>query len=183
MKRRDFLSYAAVVSAAASAGVACARGQGGEQATSGTHDLVLKNGRVFDGAGNPWFKADIGLKDGRINKIGRVDEQHADRVIDVDGLFVSPGFIDIHSHSDTSMFVDPWMESKIRQGITTEVNGNCGGSPAPLNEKLKARVGRRLPEEDIDWSTMGGYLDRLEQHGIARIRPESCRKRNGVTSE
>ena len=167
MKRREFLSYAAAVSAAASAGVACARTQGGEQATSGTNDLVLKNGRVFDGAGNPWFRADIGLKNGRINKIGRVDEAQADRVIDVDGLFVSPGFIDVHSHSDTSMFVDPWLESKIRQGITTEVNGNCGGSPAPLNEKLKARVGRRLSEEDVDWSTMGGYLDRLDERGIA----------------
>ena len=127
MKRREFLSCAAAASAAA---YAC---NAGEQATSDTHDLVLKNGRVLDGAGNPWFKADIGLKDGLINKIGRVDEARAARIIDVQGLFVSPGFIDVHSHSDTSMFVDPWMESKIRQGITTEINGNCGGSPAPLN--------------------------------------------------
>jgi N-acyl-D-aspartate/D-glutamate deacylase len=161
VKRREFLSYAAAVSAAA---YAC---ETGEQATADTHDLVLKNGRVLDGAGTPWFEADIGLKNGRINKIGRVDEARADRIIDVGGLFVSPGFIDIHSHSDTSMFVDPWMESKIRQGITTEVNGNCGGSPAPLNETLKARVARRLSEEDIDWSTMEGYFNRLEQRGIA----------------
>ena len=56
------------------------------------------------------------------------------------------------------MFVDPWMESKVRQGITTEINGNCGGSPAPLNQKLKARAARRASEEDIDWSTMEGTL-------------------------
>ena len=146
MKRREFLSYAAAASAAA---YGC---EAGEQATSDTHDLVLKNGRILDGAGNPWFKADIGLKDGRISKIGRVDETKADRVIDVDGLFVSPGFIDVHSHSDTSMFVDPWMESKIRQGITTEVNGNCGGSPVPR---------RGMSEEDNNWSTWEEYFNRL----------------------
>jgi len=168
MKRRKFLSYAAAVSAAASAGVAGARTRAAEQRTSGTHDLVLKNGRVIDGAGTPWFRADIGVKDGRISKIGRVDEGNAVRVIDVDGLVVSPGFIDLHNHSDTSMFVDPWIESKIRQGVTTDVNGNCGGSPAPLSERTKARAARRMSEEDIDWTTMAGYFDRLERHGIAQ---------------
>ena len=160
MKRREFLSRAAAVSAAAAYGC-----QAGEQATSDPHDLVLRNGRVLDGTGSPWFKADIALKGGRISKVGRVDRARAQRVIDVDGLFVSPGFIDIHSHSDTSMFADPWLESKIRQGITSEVNGNCGRSPAPLNEQLKARTGRRISEA-IDWSTMEGYFERLEQRGI-----------------
>ena len=93
MKRRKFLSYAAAAPAAAYAGVACTEKKTGEQATSGTHDLVLRNGRILDGSGNPRFKADIALKNGRISKIGRVDEE-ADRIIDVKGLFVSPGFID-----------------------------------------------------------------------------------------
>ena len=168
MKRREFLSYAVAVSAAAAAGVARARTEAAEQATSSRHDLVLKNGRVLDGAGNPWFKADIALKNGKISKIGRVNEAGADRIIDVKGLFVSPGFIDIHNHSDTSMFVDPWIESKVRQGITTEVNGNCGGSPAPLNERTSARAARRLPEGDPVWSTFEEYFNRLEQHGIAQ---------------
>ena len=136
MKRREFLSYATALSAAA---YGC---EPGDQATSDTHDLVLKNGRVLDGAGNPWFKADISVRDGRISKIGSVDETQAERVIDVDGLYVSPGFIDVHSHSDTNVFVDPWMESKIRQGITTEVNGNCGGSPVPR---------RGASEEENNW--------------------------------
>ncbi len=156
MKRREFLSYAAPASAAAVSAVVYGC-ETGDRATPNTYDLVLKNGRILDGAGNPWFKADIGLKDGRISKIGRVDETQADRVIDVDGLFVSPGFIDVHSHSDTNVFVDPWMESKIRQGITTEVNGNCGGSPVPR---------RVAPEEDNNWSTWDEYFNRLEQNGI-----------------
>ena len=156
MKRREFLSSAAAASAAA---YAC---EAGEQTTSDTHDLVLKNGRILDGAGNPWFKADVALRDGLISKVGRVAEGEADRTIDVEGLFVSPGFIDIHSHSDTSMFVDPWMESKIRQGITTEVNGNCGGSPVPR----RAGAGRGGSEEDLDWSRWDEYFSRLEQRGI-----------------
>ena len=168
MKRREFLSYAAAAPAAAYAGVACTGTKTGEQTTSATYDLVLKNGRILDGSGSPWFNADIAVKNGRISKVGRVDEEKADRIIDVEGLFVSPGFIDIHNHSDTSMFVDPWIESKIRQGITTDVNGNCGGSPAPLNEKLKARARRGMSEEDMDWSTMDGYFNRLEQRGIAQ---------------
>ena len=168
MKRREFLSYATAAPAAAYAGVACTGTKTGEQTTSATYDLVLKNGRILDGSGSPWFNADIAVKNGRISKVGRVDEEKADRIIDVEGLFVSPGFIDMHNHSDTSMFVDSWIESKIRQGITTDVNGNCGGSPAPLNEKLKARARRGMSEEDMDWSTMDGYFNRLEQRGIAQ---------------
>jgi len=118
MKRREFLSYAAAAPAAAYAGVACTGTKTGEQTTSATYDLVLKNGRILDGSGSPWFNADIAVKNGRISKVGRVDEEKADRIIDVEGLFVSPGFIDIHNHSDTSMFVDPWIESKIRQRST-----------------------------------------------------------------
>ena len=168
MKRREFLYYAVAVSAAAHARGAAAKTTAGEQTTSNMYDLVLKNGRILDGSGNPWFKADIAVKNGRISKIGRVDKEKADRIIDVKGLIVSPGFIDVHSHSETSMFRDPWIESKIRQGITTEVNGQCGGSPAPRNKKLKARAGRGISKEDIAWSTMDGYFNRLEKHGIAQ---------------
>jgi len=164
MKRRDFLSCALAVGATVTAGQAFARPD--EQVTSDTYDLLLKGGRVLDGAGNPWFRADVAVKNGRISKIGRLGAASARKVVDVTGLYVSPGFIDIHSHSDTSMFVDPNIESKTRQGITTDVNGNCGGSPAPLNEKLKARAGRGMPREKIDWTTMGEYFDRVEKHRI-----------------
>jgi N-acyl-D-aspartate/D-glutamate deacylase len=163
LKRREFLTYAAVVSAAALAGEAAAKTSSGEQATSSMYDLVLKNGRILDGAGNPWFKADIALQNGMISKIGRIDETKADRIIDVEGLFVSPGFIDTHNHSDTSMFRDPWVESKIRQGITTEVNGHCGRSPAPRKERPEAETNR-----GYDWKTLDGYFDRVEKNGIAQ---------------
>ena len=162
MNRREFLVRAAAMSAAAYAGEAATKTTSREQVAFDLHDLVLKNGRVLDGAGNPWFKADIGVKDGRISRIGRVDEQKATRVIDAEGLFVSPGFIDIHSHSDTSFFTDPWMESKIRQGITTELNGNCGTSPVP--RRSRARRGRS--GQGASWSTWKEYFDRLEQRGI-----------------
>ena len=161
MKRREFLTFAAAVSAAACTGEAGAETTAGQQVASDGHDLVLRNGRVVDGSGNPWFKADLGIKDGRIDKIGRVDDAEANRVIDVEGLFVSPGFIDIHSHSDTSMFVDPWMESKIRQGITTEVNGNCGGSPVPRG----ATTRRGRSGEDVTWSTWDEYFSRVQENG------------------
>lgn len=159
MKRREFLYGAVAVSAVVLTGEAAAKTTAGKLATSNTYDLVLKNGRILDGAGNPWFKADIALKNGRISKIGRVDEAGADRIIDVKGLFVSPGFIDIHNHTDTSMFSDPWIESLLRQGITTNVNGNCGGSPAPR----KARAGR-----EENWTTMDEYLNQIEQHRFAQ---------------
>ena len=89
------------------------------------YDVLITNGRVIDGAGNPWFKADLAVKNGKIAKIGLITSD-AVRVINVHDLTISPGFIDIHNHSDTSMLINPKMESKVRQGITTEVNGHCG---------------------------------------------------------
>jgi len=132
-------------------------------------DIIIKNGRILDGAGNPWFKSNIGIKDGFITKIDRFNSQKASRTIDAKGLVVCPGFIDIHNHSDFSMVVNPKMESKVKQGVTTEVNGNCGGSPAPLNENvLKLRKLRQISEEEINWTTMDGYFKRLEKQGISQ---------------
>ena len=165
MKRRKFLSYALAVPTAATASKVL--GEAGQQATSDSHDLILRNGRVLDGVGTPWVTTDVAVKNGKISKIGKLTTDKARREIDVTGLFVSPGFIDMHSHTDTSMFVDHWVESKIRQGITTDVNGQCGGSPAPLNEKMKERAGRGMPAEEIDWTTMEEYFDRVQEYGIA----------------
>lgn len=131
-------------------------------------DVILRNGRVLDGAGSPWFEADIGIKNGLISKIGGLGSWKAIRTVDVGGLIISPGFIDIHSHSDTSLLMDPRMESKVRQGITTEVNGNCGISPAPVNEKIqKFEELRHIPKEEVDWTTMDGYFKRLEKQGAS----------------
>ena len=135
-------------------------------------DVIIKNGKVIDGAGNPWFKADVGINGQKISAIGRLSAEKASKIIDADGLVVSPGFIDMHSHSDLELLVNPKAESKIRQGITTEVIGNCGGSAAPLNDLMKAetRKTESLIEEaklQLDWSTMKDYLNRLGRQGVA----------------
>ncbi len=132
-------------------------------------DLIIKNGRVMDGTGNPWFHADVAIKDGKISKIGRLVTEKAATIINASNLVVSPGFIDIHNHSDTSLLVNPNMESKTMQGITTEMNGHCGGSPAPVNKKtLEIKGLRVIPKEDVDWTTLGGYFQRLEKQGISQ---------------
>ncbi|RLC64845.1 MAG: D-aminoacylase, partial [Chloroflexi bacterium] len=76
-------------------------------------DLIIKNGKVIDGAGNPWFKADVGITGQRISAIGRLSAEKASEIIDATGLVVSPGFIDMHSHSDFVLLVNPKAESKI----------------------------------------------------------------------
>ena len=135
-------------------------------------DIVVVKGRVVDGTGNPWLKADIGVKDGRIVKLGNLSSADSRTVIDANGLVVCPGFIDIHSHSDIELLINPRAESMIRQGITTEVNGNCAASPAPVTSSSMDLVKRRWfgllgDEVTWDWSTMGDYLDRLENQGVA----------------
>jgi N-acyl-D-amino-acid deacylase len=135
-------------------------------------DLVVKNGRVVDGTGNPRFKADVGIKDGHISDIGELSSSKADEVIDARGFVVTPGFIDMHAHSDFSLLINPLAESKVRQGITTEVIGNCGSSAAPLNDFLRKQIRETSPviqeaKLKLNWSSMGEYLKRLERNGIA----------------
>ncbi len=93
--------------------------------------MVIKNGRLLDGTGNPSFKADVGITNGRITKIGKVRDDSA-KSINAQGLIVSPGFIDPHSHSDRYIPLGPEVHSTIHQGITTLCVGNCGSSLASL---------------------------------------------------
>ena len=121
-----------------------------------TLDILIENGRVVDGTGNPWFWADVGIKDGSIVSVGDLAGVEAHVTLDANGLIVCPGFIDIHTHSDASLLVNPRAESMVRQGVTTQLVGNCGLSCAPA-----------MPESETDWHTFGEYLDRLEQQGAA----------------
>ena len=135
-------------------------------------DLVVKNGIVIDGTGNPWFKADVGIEDGHISDVGELSSSGFDEVIDARGLVVAPGFIDMHAHSDFSLLINPLAESKVRQGITTEVIGNCGSSAAPLNDFLRKQIRETSPviEEaklKLNWHSVGEYLKKLEKNGIA----------------
>ena len=85
--------------------------------------LVIRNGMVVDGAGNPWFKSDLQVMGRKISRIGKISGSKA-KVVDASGCIVAPGFIDIHSHSDLDILVNPKAESKVRQGVTTEVFPN-----------------------------------------------------------
>jgi N-acyl-D-amino-acid deacylase len=139
------------------------------------YDLVIKGGKVYTGAGNPWFKADVAVKDGRIAEIGSVKEASED-VIDATGRVVSPGFIDLHDHSDYSLLVERRAINKVRQGVSTLVFPSCGGGAAPLNEEMRDELLRRSPwlkeaGVEVDWTTVDGYLKRLEEGVSVNVAP------------
>ena len=130
-------------------------------------DLVIRNGRVIDGTGSPWYAADIGIRDGRIAAIGRLEGAAAKRTIDAAGKVVAPGFIDMLGQSDLTILVEPRLPSKIFQGITTEITGE-GGSVAPLSDAMVAadKVVFEHYGITIDWRTFDQFFARLEKQGI-----------------
>ena len=125
-------------------------------------DIVIKGGHVIDGSGKKEFLVDIGIKDGKIIKIGNLDSVDAETLINARGLKVVPGFIDIHSHTDSDLILNPKAESKIRQGVTTEVTGQDGSSWGPLGGKDLERTLKNFKEEygeELTWRTIGEFLD------------------------
>jgi N-acyl-D-amino-acid deacylase len=130
-----------------------------------TYDAVIRNGKVIDGTGNPWFSGDVAIRGDKIVAVGRVPACKAMREIDASGLIVAPGFIDMHSHSDTVLLEDGKAESKIRQGVTTEVLGE-GSSAGP-------RVGKMSPQSMLvggkpaTWRTLGEYFQVVEKAGVS----------------
>ncbi len=134
-------------------------------------DIGILNGRVVDGAGNPWYYGDIGVRGKEIAKLGKVERGDCRRVIDADGLYVCPGFIDIHTHSDMTALVFPGCDSTLRQGVTTHLVGNCGSSAAPLREPFveawKIYWGEWAGAfEEGGWHTFEEYLKTLERKGV-----------------
>lgn len=134
------------------------------------YDIVIRKSIVVDGTGSPPFRADIGISGDEIKAVGDLSQAKAEVVIEADGLIVAPGFIDIHNHSDLTIFEVPTADNYILQGVTTIAIGNCGSSPAPLTdvnyEEVVKRVGREHPGVEIRWRTFGEYLKALED-----IRP------------
>jgi dihydroorotase/N-acyl-D-amino-acid deacylase len=128
------------------------------------YDLIIMNGRIVDGTGNPWFYGDVAIRGDRIIKVGKVGPARAIRRIDADGMIVAPGFIDMLGQSELNLLIDPRAESKVFQGITTEVTGE-GGSPAPLNDYILKELDPFLKHYKItaDWHTLGEYFARLER--------------------
>jgi N-acyl-D-aspartate/D-glutamate deacylase len=125
-------------------------------------DLVIRGGSILDGTGAPPRVADIAVKDGRIAQIGKVKANGEE--IDASGLTVAPGFIDIHSHSDYTLLVDPRAVSAIAQGVTLEVIGNCGFGCAPIRDARMAAPNIYGFDGSIplEWRHVGQYLQRLE---------------------
>lgn len=128
------------------------------------YDIVLRNGRVVDGTGNPWFLADVGVRAGRIVTVGRIPAHAtAKETIDARGLVVAPGFIDMHSHSDLLLLEDGRAESKIRQGVTTEIFGE-GNSAGPYPRAEKPASGAAKSNRFV---TLADYFTEIERQGAS----------------
>ena len=128
--------------------------------------ILIKNGNVIDGTGQPSYKSDILISEDKIIEIGKFNKLNDVDIIQADGLSVTPGFIDIHSHSDFTLLIDPRAVSSISQGVTTEIIGNCGYGCNPIQNPLLAKEAIYGFRNDftIDWSDMNGYLERLEKN-------------------
>jgi N-acyl-D-amino-acid deacylase len=135
-------------------------------ASGGDYDLIIRNGHIIDGTGNPWYAADVAVSGDRLAAIGDLREAHAKREIDAKGRIVAPGFIDMLGQSEVSLLLDNRSLSKLSQGITTEITGE-GGSIAPQNEKTIAPQKPFLEQYNltINWTTLDGYFRRLEKQG------------------
>lgn len=156
-------------------------------------DIVLKNGNIVDGTGKEAYIADIGIIGDKIAQIGKIEESQGVKIIDASGKYITPGFIDTHSHADSALFLFPDCESYLRQGITTFIGGNCGDSNAPINnvwvrkyweydmwqdmdpfiyypdieqpvDRVKKIVFEKTGQE-INWRTFGEYLNVISQKG------------------
>jgi N-acyl-D-aspartate/D-glutamate deacylase len=139
------------------------------------YDIIIKRGMIIDGARNPRFIADVGVKDGVIQRIGRLDGKTADKVIDAEGLIVAPGFIDLHTHYDAQLFWDPYLTTSGTNGVTSVVIGNCGFGFAPLKPELRERAMRSMTKVEAipyrtleaalpwDWVSYPEYLDSIDR--------------------
>jgi N-acyl-D-amino-acid deacylase len=149
-----------------------------------TYDVIIRGGHVIDGAGNPWMKADVGIRGGRIVRVGRLDDAQASRVIDATSQVVTPGFIDMHTHSEYALLYDGNAQSKIRQGVTTEVIGEVA-SPGPIEGPAvePAKEMLRGFNVDLTWNTLDGYFQRLLKSGSSvnvASYVSSCQVRSDV---
>ena len=132
------------------------------------YDLLIRNGKIVDGSGNPWFRGDIGISNGKIVKIGKLSAGAA-QIIDASDLVVCPGFVDLHSHGDIANLAEPTLDAKIMQGITTEIVGNCGLGPTPLTaetrESFKSLVAGSMgyPELQWNWNSFEEYMVAVDE--------------------
>lgn len=133
-------------------------------------DFIIKNVRIIDGTSAPWYRGSVAVKDGKIAAVGPADmEAAAADIIDGMDLYLTPGFIDIHTHSDKTLQQYPFSESRILQGVTTEIGGNCGISVAPVSSDpvKKAQLRDYVGDLNYTWNSVGQFLDTMETQGIS----------------
>jgi len=129
-----------------------------------TFDLIVANGLVVDGTGAPGRRADVGIAKDRIAAIGDLKAAPASRRLDATGFVVAPGFVDIHTHSELPLLADGRAESTIRQGVTTQVTGNCGLTPAPVHDAVREQIRGTMIGPSYGswrWNTFRQFLDEL----------------------
>ena len=130
------------------------------------YDVIIRDGHIIDGAGNPWVSGDVAIRGDRIAAVGHLSNAHAKREIDASGLVVSPGFIDMLGQSEYSLLIDNRSVSKLSQGITTEITGE-GGSIAPQDEKTISQIQPVMDQYHlkVDWTSLSDYFAKLEKIG------------------
>src|SRR2546421_2307990 len=133
-------------------------------APAAQYDLIIRGGKIVDGTGNPWFYGDVAVKGDRIAAVGAINGD-ATRLIDATGLVVAPGFVDMHSHSDWVLLEDGNAQSKIRQGVTTEIIGEST-SVAPATGKLKPRS-VSVDGKSLEIRRLRDYFAAVERAGIS----------------
>src|SRR5688572_14720289 len=130
-------------------------------------DIVIHGGQIIDGTGNPWFYADIGIRNGKIAAVDKISPEAGQRAVSAKGFVVSPGYIDMHTHSDQPVIADGNAESKVRQGVTLDIIGESQ-TVAPLEgavlEEYKLEHRKRNGIE-TDWTTFTGYFDTVKRGG------------------
>ncbi len=136
------------------------------------YDIIIRNGRIVDGTGNPDYRADVGITGSKIRRIAKkIDPTGARRQIDAKNRVVCPGFIDTHTHDDVYILKCPTCDDKVLQGVTTDVIGNCGQSPAPISAAHRQEITQflhvlsdgRIGPQDLDITSFGDYLAMLEE--------------------
>jgi N-acyl-D-amino-acid deacylase len=126
---------------------------------------IIRNGTLYDGTGNPPLNADLAIHEERISAIGDLKAMHADTILDATGCIVCPGFIDVHTHSDAYILLEPAAPSKTFQGITTEIGGNCGSSCAPLYDAARMPSDWMAHRYPGAWKTVADYRALVDQVG------------------
>lgn len=145
------------------------------------YDLIIRNGKIIDGTGSPWYYSDIAIQDDKIEKIGKLTDLKAKKEIDAKRHIVSPGFIDMHTHSDLVILEQGIIEAKVRQGITTDLLGQDGIAAAPLPDEHVSNWSKNLagldgtPDIEWNWMTVGDYLSQIEDkkpsYNLATLAP------------